>query len=158
MSFLKIKKSGTASGARFPHRIRIQMSGAQFPCSSFELGTDIYETSLSSVVELAAVNIKQQAAASGFDLDGGLYCSTVPFKLGQNASGSYRNLMDVPRITDLSLTANDVGLNHNGTLYVVGHPRLPARNASLLPLPQASSKDIEAKLATHTMVYDTLAS
>ena len=87
---------------------------------------------------------------------GGLYCSTTPFKLGQNESGSYRNLMDVPRITDMSLTAHAVGLNHNGTLYVVILPVPSHLTYPYSPLSQASSKDIESKLATHTMVYDGL--
>lgn len=84
MSFLR-KKSTPEAEVGGQHRIRIQMQLHSYPTASFELPVDIYKTPVGSIVSAAAVNLRNQAQASGVLLEGDLCANIEPFVVNSSA-------------------------------------------------------------------------
>jgi hypothetical protein len=143
-----------------PHRVRVQLAGADFPVASFEIPVDVNITSVADVVATASTEVARQIEdhnkthKAEIQTPLRLYANTEvcfkprppkarrSFKTAQGfhiedvGGGVTLLVADNPRINEMCQTLAAVGVAHGGTLYV------------------ADAARVEALLATRTRVLD----
>lgn len=53
-------KGDVGNGPMLPHRVRVQLAGADFPASSFEIPVDVNVTTVANVVSTASTEVARQ--------------------------------------------------------------------------------------------------